>query len=122
MANTKDFRAKNRVTTDVLHEVVASVTPSSGAATVDMATASVFTMTITEDTEVTFTNPPASGEVGLVTLVVTADTGSYTLYYSDYVTFDEERYPINASTWVLVFRTIDGGETYQGTYGIKAAA
>jgi hypothetical protein len=122
MANTKDFKAKNRVTPDVLHEAVASVTSSSGAMTIDMASAGVFTTTLTEDTEITFTNVPAAGDVGTVTLVATANSGSYALSYANQVNFAGETYVVDTDTWVLVFKTTNGGSYFDGTYAVKRAS
>lgn len=123
MANDKDFKAKNRVTALAFHEKVTALTSSAGAMTADLSTASVFTSTLTEDTEVTLSNPPASGSVGYATFVVKADSGTHKIFFSNTVIY--ETYPveeIDTDPTVITVRASDNDDYYHVAFAIRSAS
>ena len=123
MANDKDFKAKNRVTALSFHEKVSAITSSSGAMTADLSTASIFTSTLTEDTEVTLSNPPASGSVGYATFVVKANSGTHKIFFSNPVIY--ETYPveeIETDPTVITVRASDSDDYYHVAFAIRSAS
>jgi hypothetical protein len=122
MANDKDFKAKNRVTALAFYEKVTALTSASGAMTADLSASSIFTSTLTEDTEVTLSNPPASGSRGYATFVLKADSGTHKIYFDKLVNYDTAVYDITTDQWVITLQTSDGGSNYSGAYAVQGAA
>ena len=122
MANNKDFKAKNRATALAFHEKVTALTSASGAMTADLSASSIFTSTLTEDTEVTLSNPPASGSIGYATFVLKADSGTHKIYFDKAVNYDTAVYDITTAQWIITLQTSDGGSNYSGAYAVQGAA
>ena len=100
-------------------EVVTSVTAVSNIITLNLSSGNVFTVTLTANSTLAFSNPPSAGVAMSVTLVVTQGSGgNFTLTYPVGVSFTDSVLPILATTAgkrdVLTFLTVDGGSTYMG--------
>ena len=101
-------------------ETVTTVTPSAGTATLDLGTANVFTVTLTDSTTaLAFSNPPSSGVSFSITLIVKQDaTGNRLLTYPVSCKFTDGVEPVLATaanrTDVITFFTVDGGTTFFG--------
>lgn len=89
----------------------------SGAVAVDFENGNTQSMTITGATTLSFTNPPASGSAGWMTLVLTNAGGDVTFPAS--VDFGDAGAPTfqAAGVDVVTLFTIDGGTTYRATQG-----
>jgi hypothetical protein len=103
---------------DGLNEGFATVTSSSGTATVNCRTATVFSITLSENTTFVFSNPPSSGTAYGMTLKVVQDSTARTVTWPAAV-----KWPIAASPTVstgsgnvdiFAFLTHDGGTTWYG--------
>lgn len=91
----------------------------SGAQSLDCEAANVFTATITGETTWTFSNPPATGYAGCITLILT-NGGSATQNWPNSVDWPSATAPTltAAGVDILTFMTLDGGTTW---YGVTAA-
>jgi len=101
-------------------ERFATVTSSSGAATLDLSTANYFAHTLSEATTYTFSNPPSSGTAFTFTLELKQDSGgsAYATTWPNTVDFAGGTEPTDSSganeVDIYVFTTRDGGTTYFG--------
>jgi hypothetical protein len=100
-------------------EVVTLVTPPATIITLNLALSNVFTVTITTNSSLVFSNPPVSGVAMSITLIITQGTGgNFTLSYPASVLFTDAVLPVLATSAgkrdVLTFLTVDGGTTYLG--------
>lgn len=85
--------------------------------TLDLSTGTYFSFTPSVNTEMLFTNPPASGEVLGFTVEINGDGSAIT--WPDSIKWHEATIPTaTASKEIYTFITTDGGTTY---YGRKAA-
>ena len=95
-------------------EAVQALGSVSGAQNINFESGNVATMTITGATTITFTNPPASGRAGSMTLEITNGGSNVTITngtqpYSGGTTLE-----LTASgTDVVTVYTLDGGSTYR---------
>jgi hypothetical protein len=100
-------------------EEQATPSSSAGALTLDMTTANVFEVTLTENTTLTFSNPPASGDAGSFTLILKQDaTGSRTVTWPAAVDWASGTAPTLTTTAsgvdILTFLTTDAGTRWYG--------
>lgn len=100
-------------------EAVNDIGNTGTAATIDIENGNVVTATLTGNCTFTFSNPPASGNAGSFTLILTQDgTGSRTVTWPDSVDWDSGTTPTLSSgaadVDVLTFLTTDGGTTWLG--------
>ena len=124
MSNNKDFKVKNGIQPTVYHEGLGTVTTGTNTASLDLATGSVFELTLTEDVTVSITNPADSGTVSQATLLLSAVGTEYTITYDTAVEWPggtAPTSPASGETDVLTFNTRDGGTTYQGVLAIDGA-
>ncbi len=101
---------------------------SSGASisskTLDLSTGSVFDVTLTSDTQLTFSNPADSGTVSQATVLLKS-SGNHSISYDSSIEFTGESAPEAPATSeadVLTFSTRDGGTSYQASHIIDGAA
>ena len=102
-----------------LREAYSAVTSSSGTATLDFETATVFQLTLSEDvTTFTWSNAPTSGTAFGFTLKVIQDSTARTIAFPASVDWPGGTAPTLSSgsgdVDVFTFFTIDGGTTYYG--------
>jgi hypothetical protein len=98
----------------------ASVT---GATTLDLSTTNIYNLTLTGNMTVTFSNPPASGTLYSVMMIVKQDgTGSRTITWPASVKWPNASAPTLSTAAnavdVLNFFTVDGGTTYYGSLSL----
>jgi hypothetical protein len=99
-------------------ETYAAVTSSSNSTTLDLSTATVFRHVLTENTTLSFTNPPSSGEALAFSLEIVQDASAseFTLTWPASVIWPngfEATLTTTASALdVFVITTHDGGTTY----------
>lgn len=98
-----------------------AVSANTGTAyTVDLTNGNVFDLTLTGNCIFTFSNPPASGKAGTITMILTQDgTGSRTASWPASVDWPGGTAPTLTTTAttgvdVLTFLTVDGGTTWFG--------
>lgn len=93
---------------------------TSTAYTIDLENGNVFDLTLTGNCTFTFSNPPASGKAGTITMILTQDgTGSRTATWPASVDWPGGTAPTLTTTAttgvdVLTFLTVDGGTTWRG--------
>lgn len=109
---------------EAYRESVTSNAAATGTITLDLSTANVFNLTLTGSGTLAFSNPPASGLMFSITVIVKQDaTGNRTLSYPASVKWSDGITPVLATAAnkvdVLTFFTVDGGTTY---YGAQALA
>lgn len=100
-------------------EDVNALTISSGASSVDVRDGGIFTITLSANTTLTFSNPAASGSGSSFTLVVTQDsTGSRTITWPSSVDWAGGTAPTLSTgasdVDILTFFTTNGGTTWYG--------
>ena len=105
------------------------VTANAGLSyTVDCTRANTFKLTLTADCEFTFSNPPASGTAGTLTLIlVQDDSGSRTVTWPSSVQWPGGTAPTLATTAdtgtdILTFITTDAGTTWHGVHAMADAS
>ena len=111
----------NLVTRPVLKDIAETVNvigTITGNTAVDFTAGNVQTVTGNGDCEFTFTNPPASGKSGTVTLIITNGGANTTTWHSS-VKWPGDNAPALTSSGVDVvsFMTIDAGTTIYGFVG-----
>jgi len=99
----------------------------SGSYTIDWSAGSIFNLTLTGNTTFTFTNPPSSGNMQSITVVLLQDgTGSRTVTWPTNVRYSYSQAPVLTTTAnyrdVLTFVTYDGGSSYLGAYSMANIA
>jgi len=103
-----------------------SVTLTGTTTTIDLATATNFTHTLTGATTYTFSNPATTGNATAFTLKVIQDTTARTITWPASVDWAGGTAPTLTATSggvdVFVFYTIDGGTTYYGFTAGQAMA
>lgn len=96
------------------------VTANSGASyAVNLANGNVYNITLTNNCTITFTNPPATGKAGSVTLIIAQDgNGSRTITWPASVKWANGSVPTLSTSAnavdIIQFLTIDGGTTWRG--------
>ena len=92
--------------------------------TVDCTQANVFRLTLTADCTFTFSNPPASGTAGTITLILVQDSdGSRTVTWPASVDWPGGTAPTlattaNTGTDIITFITTDAGTTWRGVHAV----
>ena len=98
-------------------ETKSAVSSAAGAATFDIEDGNIFTITLSENVTFTFSNPPASGKAGSLTMILTQDGTPRTVTWPGSVKWDSGTEP-DVSTagaiYVLTFITIDAGTAWYG--------
>lgn len=99
-------------------ETVEALGSVSGSVNLDFEAGNVKTVTIGGVTTFAFTNPPASGKAGSMTLIIT-NGGSATVNWPASVDWDEDGAPTltAAGRDVVSFMTVDGGTIVYGFKG-----
>ena len=95
-----------------------AVTSSAGFLTLDLSTGTVFSHTLTEDTEYVFTNPPVSGTAYGFSLKITQDSTARAITWPAEVNWSAATAPTlsvgEGEIDVFTMFTLDGGTTYYG--------
>ena len=105
---------------DSYNETYAAVTSSSNAATIDCHNGNAFSHTLTENTTLTFSNPPASGTAFSFSLEIIQDASAsgFTVTFPSSVDWPSATAPTLTATAsakdLLIFYTRDGGTTWLG--------
>jgi hypothetical protein len=94
-------------------------TSTAGALTLDLTTGNVFEVTLTEATTITFSNPPATGHAGSLTLILKQDaTGSRAVTWPASVDWPDGTAPTISTAAnavdILTFVTTDAGTRWYG--------
>ena len=117
---TGDIDINGELVVTSYNETFATITSSSGAATINCEAGNVFSHTLTENTTYTFSNPPSSGTAYGFTLKVIQDASAsgYTVTWPSAVDWTYGYAP-NLSSGAsqvdqFVFYTHDGGTTWYG--------
>ena len=111
-----------------LKESYATFTSSSNAATVDTSLGTVFAHTLTENTTLTFSNPPTTGTAYGMTVKIVQDASAsgYTVTWPASVDWPSATAPTLTATAsavdVFVFITHDAGTTWLGFTAGQALA
>lgn len=100
-------------------ETCSTPSSSAGALDIDLESGNVAEVTLTENTTVTFSNPPATGIAGSLTLILHQDaTGSRTVTWPASVKWAEGTAPTLSTSAsaidVLTFVTTDAGTNWYG--------
>ena len=97
------------------------VANATGATTtLDLATGTNFSVTLSENTTFVFSNPPASGTAFAFTLVITQPASAKTIAWPasvDWAAATAPDAPGNSEVNAYGFMTRDGGTTYYGFLG-----
>ncbi len=104
-------------------EAVVANTVSTAASTIDLSTSNIFNLSMTLNTTVTFTNPPASGTAYSFMLYCKQDAvGSRTITWPVSVKWPNSSPPTMSTGAnkidVFNFFTLDGGTTYLGALSL----
>ena len=103
---------------DGLNEGFATVTSSSGTATIDCRTATVFSITLSENTTFAFSSPPSSGTAYGFTLKLVQDSTARTVTWPASVKWALGDAPTvsvgSGDVDIFVFLTHDAGTTWYG--------
>jgi hypothetical protein len=101
---------------DGLNEGFATVTSSSGTATIDCRTASVFSIALSENTTFAFSNPPTSGTAYGFTLKIVQDSTARTVTWPASVKWADGSAPTistgSGEVDIFVLFTHNGGTTW----------
>jgi len=110
------------------NESYVAVTSSGAATTVNCETGNTFSHTLTENTTVTFSNPPATGTAYSMSVEIIQDAGAsgYTVTWPTSVDWPAATAPTLTATAsavdVFMFTTRDGGTTWYGFTAGQALA
>lgn len=105
---------------DSYNETYAAVTSSTNAATIDCHNGNAFSHTLTENTTLTFSNPPASGTAFSFSLEIIQDASAsgFTVTFPSSVDWPSATAPTLTATAsakdLFIFYTRDGGTTWLG--------
>jgi len=111
-----------------IQESYNAFTSTTNASTIDCSTGTVFSHTLTENTTVTFSNPPATGTAYGMTVKIVQDAGAsgYTVTWPTSVDWPAATAPTLTATAsavdVFVFITHDAGTTWYGFTAGQALA
>ena len=113
-----DVVLSEELTATSYNETFSTVTSSSGTATVDCETGNVFSITLSENTTFTFSNPPTSGTAYGFMLKLIQDSTARTVTWPASVDWASATAPTistgSGEVDVFVFVTHDGGTTWYG--------
>lgn len=99
-----------------------SVSSSSNTTTLDLTTGNSFETTLTENTTIAITNPPASGNYGQFVIKITQDAsgGAFTVTWPASVKWPGGTAPTititNGAVDEVTLRTIDAGTEWRGSF------
>jgi len=114
--NFADYLAQRPVIKDYAETVKAHGT-TGGSITVNLENGNVHTITLNAATTFTFSNPPASGKAGSLTLIITQASTAVSVTWPssvDWVYGSAPDLSGDSTDYVLVFLTTDGGTTWRG--------
>lgn len=93
----------------------------TGAETLDYTAGPYFAVTLTDNANITVSNPPASGSVGTFTVEVTQGSGPYSITWMSGTTWAGGTAPTlsagSGDVDIFSFTTRDGGTTWSGFVG-----
>jgi len=98
-------------------ETVKAHGTTGGAKTIDLTNGNIQTITLNAATTFTFSNPPASGKAGSLTLIITQASTAVSVTWPasvDWVYGSAPDLSGDSTDYVLVFLTTDGGTTWRG--------
>lgn len=90
---------------------------TGGSITCNLEDGNIHTITLNAATTFTFSNPPASGKAGSLTLIINQGTTAYAVTWPSSVDWSGGSAPdlsTVSTDYVLVFLTTDGGTTWRG--------
>jgi len=122
--NFADYLAQRPEIKDYAETVYAHGT-TGGAKTIDLTNGNIQTITLNAATTFTFSNPPASGKAGSLTLILTQGTTAYSVTWPSSVDWNGGSAPdlSKVSTdYVLTFLTLNAGTTWRGWLSGKGFA
>ena len=97
-------------------ETVTTDAAATGAETLDYSLSNVFDYTLAGNTTFTFTNPPASGKAGTMTVIVRQGATLRTVTWPASVDWNGATLTMFAnSVNIFTFLTVNGGTTWYGT-------
>ena len=98
---------------------------TGGAKTIDLTNGNIQTITLNAATTFTFSNPPASGKAGSLTLIINQGTTAYAVTWPSSVDWSGGSAPdlsTVSTDYVLTFLTLDAGTTWRGWLSGKGFA
>ena len=98
---------------------------TGGAKTIDLTNGNIHTITLNAATTFAFSNPPATGKAGSLTLIINQGTTAYAVTWPSSVDWSGGSAPnlSKVSTdYVLTFLTLDAGTTWRGWLSGKGFA
>ena len=98
-------------------EAVKAHGTTGGSITCNLEDGNIHTITLNAATTFTFSNPPASGKAGSLTLIINQGTTAYAVTWPSSVDWSGGSAPdlsTVSTDYVLVFLTTDGGTTWRG--------
>lgn len=104
---------------DALETSVNTVASSGATETLDVSLNSVHDVTMSENCEFTFSNPAASGEATMFSLIL---RGAFTPTWPAAVVWPDATEPTYSTPTIYTFITVDGGTTWLGASAGKAFA
>jgi hypothetical protein len=104
---------------DQLEYDVVTVATSGSTETLDVSTANVFDITMDQNCTFTFSNPAASGDCSMFTLIL---RGAFTATFPASVDWGDATPPTYGTPSMYVFSTVDGGTTWLGAIVGKSFA
>lgn len=102
-------------------ETINALGTGTGATSVDLELGNVVTLNNTGARTITFTNPPASGKLGSVTMIITAGASAAASWTWTNVSWGASGAPVitttNAKIDIITFMTTNGGSSWFGLVG-----
>jgi len=98
-------------------EAVKAHGTTGGSITCNLEDGNIQTITLNAATTFTFSNPPASGKAGSLTLIINQGTTAYAVTWPSSVDWSGGSAPdlsTVSTDYVLTFLTLDGGTTWRG--------
>jgi hypothetical protein len=108
---------------EALRETVVVASIGTATYTFDLTASNVWDLTMTGNPTLAFSNPPASGILQSITVLLRQGTpGNRTVTYPGSVKWTDGNAPVLATATdkvdVLTFFTVDGGATYYGAHAL----
>jgi len=98
---------------------------TGGAKTIDLTNGNIHTITLNAATTFAFSNPPATGKAGSLTLIINQGTTAYAVTWPSSVDWSGGSAPdlsTVSTDYVLTFLTLDAGTTWRGWLSGKGFA
>lgn len=103
-------------------EAVTTATVSTSTYNIDLSLSNIFDLTLNSSTTFTFTNPPATGVLQTVTVILRQGTGgNKTATFTGAKYTDGQVVPLSTTAGqidVLTFFTVNGGSFWFGTFAM----